>query len=349
MFSPVRREMRAKRKVPDMAALIAIANDQEALQRTLSALTTDQLLWVFQQAMLRCGAETRFELHNTALGELLSRDIERLPEFLARWLTAPAPTPPDPQWANDYAAEAVILWGRTNAPAAADFLAQLPLAADAHDRFSLYNALAEVCGHWAGSDYPGALAWAEALPNGDVRKVFALEGIFSPPNEFHPEDQKRCVEQLLGSSEEMSNLAREVAANLARHETTAAAEPQAAVTWAMSLPDAPTRREALKSIVGAWAPVSKTSLGQTLEWAASFPPDDARAAIWETVAIAWQWTDCESNGFVHGDPEFFPQLKASGKLANDWLRGLPPGADRDAALATREKWEDSILHRMTWR
>ena len=201
LFAEVRRQTRVARKMPDVAALLAIAdsidptaipglppdlptssdddkNRLEALANEVKAMSPNQRLRAFQQLLVIQPTSAGRSFALAALSQsLTSPESKGQPEAIARWLLQPANRFPDSKEVEEYASGAIVAWGHTNARAAADFAAELTLGTDGSS--SLPKVLVEVCENWGKDDPAGALAWAKTLPDADVRKIYALEGVFS--------------------------------------------------------------------------------------------------------------------------------------------------------------------------
>ena len=383
LFAEIRGQARAARETPDVAALLTLAaaagggeffsdaagddtgsgpisvepkipgmGDRASHQRLhaeIDAMTPAQCWWVFQHLLLTPPYTTgRVEALGPVVESLLARGIKGQPEAIARSLAEQAKGD-DPGEVRGYAVQAIDAWGHAAPRAAADFVSGLPVGLGAADRSGWEDALGSVCKRWYETDPANALAWIKALPDTDVHKVCALEGVFAFPDQSGLEAEKACVERMVGLNKVAPRLAAEVAGALASTQFQAQDSPQTATQWALSLSGLPERREAL----GAIATVSVESLGvrRAARWAATLPPDEARGAAWASLANEWEACDASGQPNPVGSlDEAHERIRLNAHAVNGWLASLPAGADRDAAIAIHHQWEDHSLNgAIIWR
>lgn len=236
------------------------------------------------------------------------------PEETARWLVTQGARflPLESRAAK--IASSILVWSRDAPRAAAEFTSSLPLGLEGNPMPP--NIFCDVADAWGRSDLPGALAWAEALPEGK-RRTSALVGVVAAMTNDDPSRAKSYVERQIGRNQDAPDLAREVAYWLFYKGGETAG-------WAFSLPDAASGRAALRGLVNSWSDHAEDGdqlrAGATPPaafWAVALPPGDGRSAA--LVAVAADWSA------LHPDN------------ARRWLRGLPAGADRTEAIAAYDQ------------
>ena len=361
-FAEIRRQARAARETPDVAALLALAaaggagipgspGDEASRERLLAqigAMTPTQCWRTFQQLLTippdTAGLEDVFL---PLVESLLSRGIKGQAEAIVRTLPEQEDQGFYPMWSSGYAELAIEAWGHTDPQAAADFVSR---QLDGEEGpFSWEGQLKVLCKNWHQTDPASALAWAKALPDADVQKVYAFEGIFGHSNESGLEEEKACVERMAGLNKAVPQMAAEVAVILARPQLQESDGPQAATQWVLSLPSLPERRKALSAVAEEYG--NSVGVRPMVQWATFLPSDEARGAAWATVANDWE--ACDASGqptHASSVDEFRERLRANADVVNSWLTSLPAGADRDAAIAIHHQWEDHSLNgAIIWR
>ena len=311
-----------------IALLLAAATDAEATRRLLESLPPGERGEIARALMSRPAGNER----NAALGALLQKMaeddpaqavallatvpevgfrqsvaariaaawIEHDPAGGAAWLAGDGQPFLAQATLRRLRAEAVTRWSAFDPAAATRFVATQPPTSDAEAQ-----ELRTVSREWARKDPAAALAWAQSLPSGDLRKPPATYGILEGWTDRAPTQAAGYVGQLTyGTSRSYAGEAAAVAARWTERD------PAAAAQWAAELPDRTARHDALRQVAASWATVDVPSAGR---WAATLPPSPERVDIWG--GIADNWTGSDPAG------------------AETWLSTLPAGGDRDAAVA----------------
>ena len=243
-------------------------------------------------------------------------------EETARWLISHGSRYLDAEELRFYLAGVIRNWGSREPRAAMQFTDRPDLDTETLSAFA--GAVQSTCMAWGFDDLPGVLAWTTALHDEDPRKNPALLGALHGLTVRAPEQAHAWVEQRYGTNDDTL----EMAAIVGRGSL---GDPTGAEEWAASLP-AQLRNIVLGTMLFTWimdADVEWLANGgqpQAVQWANSLPPNQARSVAWGYVAAHWSYVDPAP--------------------VKDWLRSLPQGSDRDAAIAL---YDQTIVERAPTR
>lgn len=185
--------------------------------------------------------------------------------------------------------------------------------------------------NWAVNDAPGALIWAEQLPD-SFGKGDALAIVLGQLGKQNPEQVSSLINQLPAGDFKnslISNLASEWGLN----------SPGEAIAWANTLPDT-EKGAALSNLIGAWAQQDPSAAGS---YVAQMPAGDLQNQVVLSAVLGWAGTDPAGAGAwvlqfpdglrdqgLHSLMGAWVTADSSGAL--NWASGLADDATRNAAL-----------------
>jgi hypothetical protein len=219
--------------------------------------------------------------------------------------------------------------GQTDPASEAAALAQIS------DPNVVNQSIPDLATAWAQQDVQAALTWAQSLPttNNDVRQT-ALNDVLNSWTATDPAGAAAYLQQNLTSDPDFGKLAAQVATSWGNND------PQAALTWAQSLPAGAAQNTALVAAVTqlanvdpdtAWADAERLTgnsqsqaLGNVISAMANQDPDEAADALGDLPAgtdLDAATTNVATN-WLRQDPD----------EASQWIATLPTGSARDGAV-----------------